>query len=92
MPQIKRRHFCLKLKIYCTVLPYFENVSRLHQRMPVGLSILVLDCHQSRKYCKAIIKGLLLFTSTKKSDMAKLEDLLKVLFKNGLKISLKKFQ
>ena len=35
---------------------------------------------------------LLLFTPTKKSDIAKLEDLLKVLLKNGLKISPKKCQ
>ena len=35
---------------------------------------------------------LLLYTSTKKSDVSKLEDLLKVLLKNGLKISPKKCQ
>ena len=35
---------------------------------------------------------LLLFTPTKKSHFAKLEDLLKALCKNGLKISLKKCQ
>ena len=35
---------------------------------------------------------LLLFTPTTKSHMAKLLDLLKVLFKNGLKISPKKCQ
>ena len=35
---------------------------------------------------------LLLFTSSKRAHMAKLEDLLKALFKNGLKISPKKCQ
>ena len=35
---------------------------------------------------------LLLFTPTKKLHMAKLEDLLKALLKNGLKISTKKCQ
>ena len=35
---------------------------------------------------------LLLFTPTKRAHMAKLEDLLKALLKNGLKISLKKCQ
>ena len=36
--------------------------------------------------------NLLLLTPTKKSHIAKLEDLLKVLLKNGLKISSKKCQ
>ena len=36
--------------------------------------------------------NLLLFTPAKKAQMAKLEDLLKVLLKNGLKISPKKCQ
>ena len=36
---------------------------------------------QSRKYCEAIMDDLLLFTPTKKSHIAKLEDLLKVLLK-----------
>ena len=47
---------------------------------------------QSRKYCEAIIDDLLLFMPTKKSHIAKLEDLLKALHKNGLKISPKKCQ
>ena len=38
------------------------------------------------------MEDLLLFTPSKKSHMDKLEDLLKVLLKNGLKISPKKFQ
>ena len=64
--------------------------------MPMGLNIspsiwpsyinVILDCLQSRKYCKAIMDNLLLFTPMKKSHMAKLEDLLKLLLKIGLKI------
>ena len=71
-------------------------------RMPMGLNIspsiwqsyrnAILVCLQNRKYCEAIIDNLLLFTPTKKSHMAKLEDLLKALLKNGLKISPKKCQ
>ena len=52
----------------------------------------ILDCLQSRKYCEAIMDDLLLLTPTKKSHIAKLEDLLKVLLKSGLKISPKKCQ
>ena len=44
----------------------------------------ILECLQSRKYCEAIMYDLLLFTSLKKSCIAKLEDLLKALLKNGL--------
>ena len=70
--------------------------------MPMGLNIspliwqsyinAILECLESRKHCKAIMDDLLLFTPTKKSHMVKLEDLLKALLKNGLKISLKKCQ
>ena len=42
----------------------------------------ILDCLQSRKYCVAMVDDLLLFTPSKKSHIAKLEDLLKPLFKN----------
>ena len=38
----------------------------------------ILDCLQSRKYCEAIMDDLLFFTPTKKSHIAKLEDLSKV--------------
>ena len=65
--------------------------------MPMGLNTapsiwkpyinMILDCLQSRKYCESIMDDLLLFTSTKKSHIVKLEDLLKELPKNGLKIS-----
>ena len=47
----------------------------------------ILECLQSRKYCEAIMDDFLLFTPSKKSHIAKLEDLLKALLKNGLKIS-----
>ena len=70
--------------------------------MPMGLNIspsilqsyinAILDCLQSREYCKAIMDNLLLFTPTKKSHITKLEDLLKALLKNGLKSSPKKCQ
>ena len=68
--------------------------------MPMGLNIspsiqqsyitAILDCLQSRKYCKAIMDDLLLFTPSKSSHITNLEDLLKALLKNGLKIYPKK--
>ena len=89
-------------KIYCGILPYFCSPSYLYQRMPIGLNIspsiwqayinAILDCLQSRKYCEAIMDDLLLFTPSKETHMNKLEDLLKALLKNGLKISPKKCQ
>ena len=88
-------------KRYCEILPYSGSALYLYQRMPMGLNIspaiwqshinAILDCLQSRKYCKAIMDDLLLFTPMKTSHIAKLEDLLKELCKNGLKISSKKF-
>ena len=70
--------------------------------MPIGLNIspsvwqsyinMILYCLQSRKYCKAIMDYLLLFTPSKKSRMDKLEDLLKALLSSELKISPKKCQ
>ena len=87
-------------KRYCGILPYFGSMSYLYQRMPMGLNIspsnwqsyinMIIDCLQNRKYCEAIMDYLLLFTPSKKSHMDKLEDLLKALLKNGLKISLEK--
>ena len=41
----------------------------------------ILDCLESRKYCKAIMDDLLLFTPMKKLHVAKLDDLLKALLK-----------
>ena len=87
---------------YCGTLTYFGSPSYLYQRMPMGLNIspsiwqsyinAILDCLQNRKYCEAIMDDLLLFTPSKSSHMAKLEDLLKALLKNGLKIFPKKCQ
>ena len=89
-------------KKYCGRVPYFGSSSYLYQRMPMGLNIspsiwqsyinAILDCLQSKKYCKAIMDDLLLFTLSKESNMNKLEDLLKALLKNGLKILPKKCQ
>ena len=90
------------LKRYCGILPYFSSPSYLYQRMPMGLNIspsiwqsyinTILDCLQSKKYCEAIMDDLLLFTPLMETHINKLEDLLKVLLKNGLKISPKKCQ
>ena len=52
----------------------------------------ILECLQSRKHCEAIMDDLLLFTPSKRVHIAKLEDLLKALLKNSLKISPKKCQ
>ena len=46
----------------------------------------ILDCLQSRWYCEVIVNDLLLFTQDKKYHKSKLEDLLKELSKNKLKI------
>ena len=51
-----------------------------------------LNSLQSRKYSEAIMDHLLLFATTKKSHIAKQEDLLEALLKNGLKISPRKCQ
>ena len=74
----------------------------IYQGMPMGLNIspsimqsyinAILDCLQSRKYCEAIMDNLLLFTPTMKLHIAKLENLLTALLKNGLKISSQKCQ
>ena len=89
-------------KKYCTMLPHFGSASYIYQRMRMGLNIspsiwqlyinTILDCLETRKHCEAIMDDLLLFTPTKKAHMVKLEDLLKALLKNGLKISPKKYE
>ena len=88
-------------KTFFGILPYFGSPSYLYQRMPIGLNISptiwqsyinAISCLQSRKYCKAIMDNLLIFTPMKSSHFDKLEDLLKALHKNGLKISPKKCQ
>ena len=80
-------------------MEYYPTLAVLHIyiKMPMGLNILpsiwqsyinaILECLQSRKYCKAIMDDLLLVMPSKKSHMAKCQDLLKALLKNGLKIS-----
>ena len=83
-------------KKYCGILPYIGSASYLYQRMPMGLNIshsiwqsyinVILDCLQSKKYCEAIMDDHLLFTPSKSSHITNL-DLVKVLLKNGLKIS-----
>ena len=91
-----------KSQKYCGILPYFGSASYLYQRMPMGLNVsppiwqtyinAILNSLQSRKYCEVIMDDLLLFTPSKRAHMDKLEDLLKALRKNGLKISPKKCQ
>ena len=82
-------------KRYCGILPYFGSTSYLYQRMPMVLNIspaiwqsyinMILDCLQNRKYCKAFMDDLLLFTPSKRSHMDKLKDLLKALLKKQVK-------
>ena len=70
--------------------------------MPMGLNIspsiwqsyinAILECLQSRNHCKAIMDDLLLFSPLKRAHMVKLEDLLKALLKNRLKVTPKKCQ
>ena len=89
-------------KKYCGILPYFGSTSYLYQRMTMALNIspsiwqsyinAILNCLQNKKFCEAIMDDLLLFTPSKSSYIGKLEDLLKELLKNGLKISPEKCQ
>ena len=91
-----------KSKKYCGILPYFGSASHLCQRMPMGLNVsppiwqtyinTILNCLDSRKYCEVIMDDVLLFTPSKQSHMRNVEDLLKALLKNGLKISPRKSQ
>ena len=58
-------------KKYCRILPYFDSMSYLYQRMPVGLHIsptvwqsyisAILSCLSNKKYCEAIMDDPLLF-------------------------------
>ena len=52
----------------------------------------IVECLQSRIHCEAIMDNLLLFTPSKEAHISKLEDLLKALLKNDLKIYPKKCQ
>ena len=91
-----------KSKKYCCILPYFGSTSYLYQRMPMRLNVsppiwktyinTILNCLESRKYCETIMDDLQLFMPSKQAHMKKLEDLLKAMLKNGLKISPKKGQ
>ena len=91
-----------KSQKYCSILPYFRSALYLYQRMHMGLNVsppiwqsyinTILNSLQSRKYCKVIMDDLLLLTPGKRVHIAELEDLLKALRKNGLKISPKKCQ
>ena len=91
-----------KSQKYCGILPYFGSASYLYQRMAMGLNVYppiwqtyintILNSLQSRKHCEAIMDDLLLFTLNIRAHIGKLEDLLKALRKNGLKISPKKCQ
>ena len=91
-----------KSQKYCGILLYFGSASYLYQRMPMELNVsppiwqmyinAILNSLQSKKYCEAIMDDLLLFMQSKKAHIAKLEDLLTELRKNGLKISPKKCQ
>ena len=91
-----------KSQKYCGIFPHFDSASYLYQRMPMGLNVspliwqsyinTILNSLQSRKYCEVIIDDLLLFTPSKIVHIVKLEDLLKGLRKNGLKISPMKCQ
>ena len=59
-------------KKYCGILLHFGSTSYLYQRIPMGLNIsssiwqscinAILNCLQSKKYCKAMMDDLLLFT------------------------------
>ena len=92
----------INLKRYCSMLQYFGSALYLYYRMPMGLNIShdiwkfyingILIFLQGRKYFEAIINYMLLFTPTKKSHMAEMEDLLKALIKYGLNISPRKCQ
>ena len=76
------------------IIPISENACGIKYLPSIWQSYIntILNCLQSMKYCKAIMDDLLLFTPSKAFHIIKLEDLLKALSKNGLKISPKKCQ
>ena len=86
---------------YCSILPYFgstsyiyisENAYGIEPSIWYSYINTIVECLQSRKHCEAIMDDLLLFTPSKKAHTAKLDDLLKALLTNGLRISSKKSQ
>ena len=86
----------------CGILAYFDSTSYLYQRMPMGLNIspavwqsyinAILNSLSSRKYYEAIMDDLLLFAPSKEAHCYKLKEMLKALYRNGLKISPKRCQ
>ena len=89
-------------KKYCGILLYFGSTSYLYQRMPMGLNISPSIwqstsmqssiVYRARNIVKPSWMTFYCLHHQKGAHMAKLEDLLKVLLKNGLKISPKKCQ
>ena len=85
-----------QVKKFCSILPYFWKCLIYLSENAYGIKYIslylatdinaILDCLETTEHCKAIMDDLLLFTPSKKAHMAKLEDLLKALLKNGLKI------
>ena len=73
---------------------YIKGWMGLNVSLPIWQSYIntILNCSENRKYYEAIMDGLLLFTPSKQMHMRKLEDLLKSLLKNGLKVSPRKCQ
>ena len=88
-------------KKYCRIFPHFGSASYMYQRMSMGLNIspsiwqsyinAILNCLQ-RNTVKQSWMIFYCLPPSKNSCMAKLEDLLKALLKNGLKIFQKKYQ
>ena len=70
-------------------MPMGSNISPFISQSYINA---ILGSLQSRKHCEVIMYDLLLFTPTKKAHLSKLEDLLKALLKNRLKISPRKCQ
>ena len=77
-----------------SIIPVSKNAYRIEYLTLIWQSYInaILEFLQSRKCCEAIMDNLLSFTPSKKLHIAKWEDLLKALLKNGLKISPKKCQ
>ena len=88
-------------KTYCGILPYFGSPSYLYQIMPIRLNISPSIWHHTLMQFETVFKVenivkpswmIFYYLLNQKSHMNKLEDLLKALLKNGLKISPKKCQ
>ena len=86
-------HYLMKSTVVDESLSSFKPMycSREYQASTRYINM-ILDCLQSKKYCEAIMDDLLLFTPSKEAHMSKLEDLLRALLSNGLKMSPKKCQ